>query len=324
MSRQGALVSVVRESWKLSWKRLLSELAPQSKTGGYTRPVSKFQSKNEILDAEPGRYYVYLGNPCPWCHRVALSCAFLDIDVSSNNSGYLTLSKLEDDPIRASRGGWAFSERYKDLAFGSTDLVGVYQTCSPGYDGKYTAPVLIDKKEKRIISNESKDIMRLLRQAKFIKNQGTLTDLRPEGLDSAIEEKNKWTYENVNNAVYRAGFTTEQGPYEEAADAVTNALTSLDQTLSSSRFIHGDCVTESDIYLLPTMVRFDAIYAVLFRCTGKRVADCPHIVRWMKDMYAFPRVAETYDHQDAVRSYYQQMFPLYPSRIIPKIAPLFP
>ena len=118
-----------------------------------------------------------------------------------------------------------------------------------------------------------------------------------------------------------------QGAYNIAVDELDNALTTINTRLGQTKFLHGDHVTESDIFLLPTIVRYDNIYAVLFKCTGHKIqsgTDCSNIQRWLCDMYAIPGVQDTFDLNDAVRSYYVQMFPLNPSRIIPKITPLFP
>lgn len=330
-SNQGILVKIAQESWKLTYKRLVSELAPQSRTGAYDRPAAQFLgSQSQIVLQDQGRYHLYLGNPCPWCHRVAITYTILGLSCSSTEpkrSPLITMSQLEDDPLVATKGGWIFSSANPDPLFRANDLKAVYDLLSPGYTGKITAPLLIDKKSRKIVSNESKDIVRLLGSHKFarIAQDPLCTDLkstinlRPKDLSTSIDAKNEWLYKNFNNAVYRSGFATEQGPYDEAVAAVAAALVSIESTLSRSKFMHGESVTESDIFLLPTVVRFDAIYSVLFKCTGKRISDFKHIQRWVKDMYLFPGVRETFDLKDAARSYYQQMFPLNPSRIIPLI-----
>lgn len=199
----------------------------------------------------------------------------------------------------------------------------IYDTCYPGYTGKVTAPLLVDKSTRKIVSNESKDMVRMF--GSWISSNAedsqrtSYPNIRPEELSNAIDVKNNWLYQNFNNAVYRAGFATEQGPYDEAVSSVSQALSSIDLTLSQSKYLHGDIVTESDIFLLPTVARFDTIYAVLFKCTGKRIADYEHIQRWVRDMYTLPGVAATFDLKDASRSYYMQMFPLNPSRIVPQV-----
>ena len=310
-SRQGLLVKVAQESWKLTYKRLVAELAPQSRTGAYNRPIAQYSGAQSLLQ-ESGRYHLYIGNPCPWCHRVALANAILNLPP------FITSSSLEDNPLLASKGGWTFSKRNPDPLFNANDLKAVYDTCSPGYTGKITAPLLIDKKERKIISNESKDIVRMLGKLK-LKIDPDAINLYPDDVASAINSKNDWLYTNFNNAVYRAGFATEQAPYDEAVAAVASALKTIDDTLSKSKYINGASITESDLFLLPTVVRFDAVYSVLFKCTGLRVADYENTQRWVRDMYLLPGVADTFDLNDAARSYYQQMFPLNPSRIVPLV-----
>lgn len=315
-SRQGLIVKVAQESWKLSYKRLVSELAPQSQTGAYVRPASQFArsgSSAKSMLPESNRYHLYLGNPCPWCHRVSLASTILRI-----SSADISISNLEDNPIIATKGGWTFSKSNPDPVFTANDLKAVYDTCSPGYSGKVTAPLLVDKKMRKIVSNESKDIVRMLGSYKLAVDDSSL-NLYPKDLTSVVDLKNDWIYSNLNNAVYRAGFSTEQGPYDEAVKTVAAALEFIERTLSESKYINGDQITESDVFLLPTVVRFDAVYSVLFRCTGKRIGDYKHIQRWVRDMYSIPGVPGTFDLQDAARSYYQQMFPLNPSRIVPLI-----
>lgn len=310
-SRQGLLVKVAQESWKLTYKRLVSELAPQSRTGAYNRPLAQYSGAQSLLQ-ESGRYHLYIGNPCPWCHRVALANAILNLPP------FVTSSSLEDNPLLASKGGWTFSKRNPDPLFNANDLKAVYDTCSPGYTGKITAPLLVDKKERKIVSNESKDIVRMMGKLK-LKIDPDAINLYPDDLASAINSKNDWLYTNFNNAVYRAGFATEQAPYDEAVTAVASALKAIDDTLSESKYINGARITESDLFLLPTAVRFDAVYSVLFKCTGLRIADYKNTQRWIRDMYLLPGVEDTFDLKDAARSYYQQMFPLNPSRIVPLV-----
>lgn len=331
-SRQGLLVKVAQESWKLTYKRLVSELAPQSKSGAYDRPTAQFVgSQSQIVLQDQGRYHLYLGNPCPWCHRVAIAYAILGLSSSSSSdpkgAPLITVSQLEDNPLIATKGGWTFSSANPDPLFRANDLKAVYDLLSPGYEGKVTAPLLVDKKSRKIVSNESKDIVRLLGSNKFARNAQdpsrdnfhNVSNLRPKELSAAIDARNEWLYINFNNAVYRSGFATEQGPYDEAVTAVAAALLSIEDILSQSKYMHGESVTESDIFLLPTVVRFDTIYSVLFKCTGNRISDFKHIQRWVKDMYLLPGVRDTFDLKDAARSYYQQMFPLNPSRIVPLI-----
>ncbi|KAG5190417.1 glutathione S-transferase [Tribonema minus] len=317
---QGALVKVARFVWGTLWRIMMAELAPQDPTGAYVRPSYDFKGVigSPQFPAEPGRYHVYLGQACPWCHRVSLTLA-----LRSLNNGGITFSYMCDDPERASRGGWSFTEEQPDPVFGCGDLREVYQRCSPGYEGRCTAPLIVDSKggpdgQGAIVSNESKDIVRMLNAAHGL--GGNSIDLCPPDLEQQVEETNEWVYRLINNGVYRAGFATLQAGHDKACADVETGLDRAEQILQERRFLNGDRLTESDVFLFPTAVRFDAVYAVLFSFNQTdvcRFAFCFCMHRWMKEVYALPGVPATIDLVDIRRSYYQQLFPLNPGAIIP-------
>jgi len=349
---QGPLVSFVRKAWNVEYLTLIGELAPQSKGGAYLRPESSFQTNgipSSDFPLELNRYHLYVGNPCPWCHRASLARALRGLD-----STHLSLTMLIDDPTKASKGGWIFSSSLEtDPIFGKKDLRGVYEICCPGYNGKITAPILVDKISRRIVSNESKDIVGMIASLSTLNKDGMVKAVaqissgdeppyvennegeiakrvlywdstginKTDAIDTEeIERLNEFIYSELNNGVYQAGFATQQDSYQKAAKKVSNALMEIEQRLESTKYLLSDsAVCESDIFLLPTIERFDAIYHTLFRCSGVTVAECPNIRRWHKDMRNLPGVSNTFDLQDATRSYYQQMFPLNPSGIIPTL-----
>jgi len=223
---------------------------------------------------------------------------------------------LEDDAARASRGGWVLPAGATDPVFGETDLKRVYDAATGGaYEGRCTAPLLVDVDARAIASNESGDIVRAFLEAR---DRGNAADLRPPGLAEAVDATCADVYERVNNGVYRCGFATSQAAYDAAERDVHDGLADLDAALRESRWVCGAVVTEADVRLYPTVARFDACYAPLFRC-GRRLirADYPHVERWRADFAALPGVAATVDVAAAARSYYASLFPLNPSGLVP-------
>jgi len=320
------LVSVAKWSWRFIFNRMILELAPQDKNGAYVR--SGYNLRNgEIGDtqfeAEPGRYHVYVGNPCPWCHRVSLAHTLYQLKQDD-----VSISHAVDDPTKARRGGWVFGEpgtATADPVWGEKDLLGVYDRCTAneregekrdtGFIGRCTLPLLVDTKTETIVSNESKDIVRML---KVMAAGGV--DLAPSSIleTKAMSDLCDYIYEKVNNGVYRCGFSSKQGAYDEAVGDVFAGLDEVEAILAQQTFLMGDTVTEADVFLLPTAVRFDAIYHPFFKAGRTTLsASYPNIMRWMKDMVRIPGVRATFDLDDAKRSYYDQLFPLNPSGIVP-------
>jgi len=241
----------------------MAELAPQDKGGSYVRLSYNFDGRigDTNFPDEAGRYHLYGGNACPWCHRAVLALNLLEVTKEE-----VSVTYLEDDPVRASRGGWVVSSSSFD-PLKCSDLREVYDLLSPNYKGRCTAPLLVDLKSRRIVSNESADIVRTLNTASF-GNKKTRADLYPEYLRNEIDQTNQWIYRLLNNGVYRCGFSTTQTSYDAAARDVREGLTRVDALLENQEFLCGDVFTEADLRLLPTMLRFDGAYAPLFKAGG--------------------------------------------------------
>ena len=302
------------------------ELAPQDKNGSYQRPKYPFQGGGTIgsqqYPIESNRYHVYVGNPCPWCHRVRLVVNILGLQ----DDDAVGMTMLLDDPIKASRGGWVFSTPPPQTSSSRKntkiqDLRQLYEELSPGYQGRCTAPLLVDWKTRTIISNESKDIVRML---PLLKQQHNDIDLIPASLQGQIDETNEWVYAQINNGVYQCGFATSQQAYDQASVQVSQGLDRAEAILSTQSYVCGETFTESDILLLPTMLRFDTVYAPLFGAGGSRhwkvASDFPYLHQWMKRCWnEIPGVADSIDLDDASKSYYKQLFPLNPGGIVPSV-----
>lgn len=314
---QGRLVKPVKESWNFIWKRMMAELAPQNKLGSYERPSSVLK-QGEIgsiqFPDEPGRYHLYLGNPCPWCHRVKLA-----VLLKKFNSKNIGITSLVDDPVKASRGGWIFSNHDKD-PLGSYDLRELYEKLSPGYKGRCTAPLLADIQARKIVSNDSSEIVRMLNKANLGKGGDFVCiDLYPKELSSEIDRTNKWVYELLNNGVYRCGFSTKQEAYDKASADVIRGLQVANDILAKQDFLCGNVFTEADLRLLPTILRFDGVYSPLFRAGGvnRRIRDYPNLLAWLRRCWKIDGVEQSIELDDAVSSYYKQLFPLNPSGLLP-------
>eukprot|EP00879_Flechtneria_rotunda_P003181 GHRR01003404.1.p1 GENE.GHRR01003404.1~~GHRR01003404.1.p1 ORF type:complete len:405 (+),score=101.52 GHRR01003404.1:151-1365(+) len=312
---QGALVTGAKTGWRLAWQAMVRELAPQDQTGNYSRPKYAFDEQigTPQFPAASGRYHVYVGNACPWCHRVLLVMATTGLDK------HITVGRLADIPEKATRGGWVFNT--PDPVTGASDLWEVYDKMSPGFRGRCTAPLLIDKQTMRPVSNESSSIMRMLGKLQLSGCLGV--DLYPQHLQQQIDQLNDQVYRAINNGVYRAGFSTSQAGYDAAVGEMHQLMARLDQQLTNQRFLLGDRCTEADLRLFPTICRFDAVYAGIFKCGKRRVADYPHLQAWMRDVWQIKtpgsgmQVSDTVDIDGCRVSYYTNLFPLNPGGIIP-------
>ena len=195
-----------------------------------------------------------------------------------------------------------------------------YTATDPRYTGKVTVPTLWDKKTRRIVNNESPDIIRML-NSEFDAIAGDDTDFYPKPMRAEIDRLNDLIYANVNNGVYRCGFAKSQPAYEDAYDALFATLDELDARLSRQRYLLGRQITEADWRLFPTLVRFDVAYFSLFRCNKKRIADYPNLSNYMRELYGLPGIAETVKARYYVINYWS-IARLNPLGIIPKGTPV--
>ena len=261
--------------------------------------------------AERGRYHLYVSLACPWAHRTLIMRKLKKLD------DVISVSIV--DPVMAGH-GWAFS----DAPGAIPDTVNnfqyphqIYTSAAPDYSGRVTVPVLWDKQSRTIVNNESADIIRMFNSA-FAVFTPVTTDYYPDGLRDRIDDVNRFVYDRVNNGVYRAGFAGSQTAYERAFDTLFAALDQLDDKLSQSRYMTGDTLTEADWRLFTTLVRFDAVYYVHFKCNLRRIAEYPNLSRLLRELYCVPGVAETVNMDHIKRHYYLSHRHLNPSGIVPK------
>jgi putative glutathione S-transferase len=260
--------------------------------------------------AEPGRYHLYVAYACPWAHRTLIMRKLKGLE-----------SALGVSAVNSYMGeqGWTFApgpETIPDSVNNVEKLYELYTLADRTYSGRATIPILWDKHERTIVSNESSEIIRMLNSA--VNDAGAnRNDYYPEDLRAEIDELNAFIYPNVNNGVYRAGFATSQDAYEEAATAVFAALDKLEGRLATRRYLTGDRFTEADIRLFTTLIRFDPVYHGHFKCNRKRIVDYPNLWGFVCDVHQIPGIADTVHIEFVKRHYYGSHANLNPSRIVP-------
>jgi glutathionyl-hydroquinone reductase len=277
----------------------------ESHDGRFQRQRSHF--RDEVSEPEAGRYHLYVSWACPWAHRTVIVRRLKGLE---HAIGLTTV-----DPVRDER-GWAFSGgEYVDEINGFRWLSDAYRASDPRFDGRFSVPVLWDKVSGRIVNNESSDILRMFDEV-FDPLATTGVVLRPPHLREQIDALHEELYEQVNNAVYRAGFATRQDVYEEEVRTIFAALDRLDERLAGRRFLFGDQPLECDWRLFTTLVRFDAVYAVHFKCDLQRITEYAHLWPYLRDLYQQPGIAETVRFDEIRAHYYGTHASINPNGIV--------
>jgi putative glutathione S-transferase len=262
------------------------------------------------FQAEAGRYHLYVSLACPWAHRALIVRALKGLEETINVSVVHWLM-LEN--------GWTFADgpgATPDNVNGARLLHQVYTTADPDYTGRVTVPVLWDRKQGTIVSNESSEIIRMLNSA-FDGLGANPGDFYPAALRNQIDEINALVYDTLNNGVYKSGFATTQSAYEEAVAPLFETLDWLEARLATRRFLAGETFTEADIRLFTTLIRFDAVYVGHFKCNLRRIADYPNLSAYTREIYQLPGVADTVNFEHIKRHYYESHRGINPAGIVP-------
>lgn len=260
----------------------------------------------------PGRYHLYVSLACPWAHRTLIVRRLKGLEAAIGVSVVSPYMREEGWVFQAEEDGGVPGST-ADPLFGAKRLYEIYRRAKPDYSGRVTVPVLWDKRCETIVSNESAEIMRMLNDA----FGGDGPDLTPEPLRAEIDAVNARVYDRVNNGVYKAGFATSQAAYEEAFTALFAELDGLEDRLAGQRYLCGSALTEADIRLFTTLVRFDAVYVGHFKCNRQRIADYPNLSNYLRDLYALPGVSETVNFDQIKRHYYGSHAGINPTGIVP-------
>jgi putative glutathione S-transferase len=291
-------------------------------SGAFQRIDSRFRDRitadgSSGFKAEPGRYHLYVAYGCPWAHRTLIFRALKKLEGAISVSHAIPGLKAQGWTFEANP---AFPECVPDTVNGFHYLHEAYSAAEPRYTGKVTVPTLWDKKTKRIVNNESSEIIRML-NSEFRGIAGDDRDYYPAPLRAEIDRLNDVIYRTVNNGVYRCGFARSQEAYEAAYDALFATLDELEARLARQRYLVGHQITEADWRLFPTLVRFDLAYNSLFKCNRQRIADFPNLLNYMRELYQVPGIAATVKPRHYVINYWS-IARLNPTGIIPKGTPV--
>ncbi|MBB1491181.1 glutathione S-transferase family protein [Paracoccus sp. MC1854] len=254
------------------------------------------------FQAESGRYHLYVSYACPWAHRTLI---FREL---KGLAPHIDVSVVH--PVMGDE-GWTFATDFDgatgDPLFGSDYLREIYLRADPKMTGKVTVPVLWDKQQNTIVSNESSEIIRMLDSA-FDALTGNEAHYWPEDLRAEIEAVNERVYPNFNNGVYRAGFAATQAAYDEAIGPVFETMEWADDILSRQRYLTGDRLTEADWRMFTSAVRFDTVYHTHFKCNRQWLRDYPNLWAWTRELYQMPGIAPTV-RQDHITHHYYRSHP---------------
>lgn len=263
------------------------------------------------LPAEAERFHLYVSLACPWAHRTLIMRKLKGLD------GLIGTSHVS--PLMLDQ-GWTYEESEGssgDPVNGVAYHRELYTLTDPHYTGRVTVPVLWDKQERRIVNNESAELLRIFNDA-FDGLTGNDLDLYPADLRETIDAVNDDVYAHINNGVYKSGFATDQAVYEKHVTALFAALDRVEARLAEHRYLAGEWLTEADIRLFTTLVRFDAVYHGHFKCNLKRIEDYPNLANYVRELYQWPGIQETVSLDHIKRHYYYSHDTINPTRIVPQ------
>ena len=294
----------------------------ESTGGAFKRANAKFRnwitadgaagpSGTDGFPAQSGRYHLYVSYACPWAHRTLIFRALKGL------TDHISVSAVHPDMLSD---GWTFETddhgATGDTLFGLPFARDIYVRADPTMTGRVTVPILWDKKRETIVSNESSEIIRMFNGA-FDKITGNTDDYWPVALRDEMELVNDRIYDTFNNGVYKSGFATSQAAYDAAVHPLFDTLDWLEARLSENRYLMGDVITEADWRLFTTLIRFDPVYHLHFKCNRNRIVDYPNLWAYTRELYQWAGVADTVNMDHIVRHYHYSHETINPHRIIP-------
>ena len=305
LKHMGLLVNGV---WKDRWY-------DTKKSGGkFIRTEAQFRNfidYHSEFTPDSGRYHLYVSLACPWAHRTLIYRSLKDLN------DHISCSVVNPYMLE---NGWTFEESFpgttSDHLFSKQYLYQIYLKADSNYSGRVTVPVLWDKKNQTIVSNESSEIIRMFNYS-FNELTGNNLDFYPEKFQKKIDEINDFTYHNINNGVYKVGFATKQSVYEEELDRLFNALDQVEEMLEQNTYLLGSEMLECDLRLFPTLLRFDPVYVGHFKCNKKRIIDYPNINRYLQSIKSNSKIKPTINIDHIKTHYYGSHPTINPNGIIP-------
>ncbi|MGV7225078.1 MAG: glutathione S-transferase family protein [Nitrospinales bacterium] len=291
-------------------------IVKSDKKGVYDRQPRTFRDaishQHPVYKPETNRYHLYVSYACPWATRTLIYRNLKDL------VDHISVSVVHPDMLEE---GWVFDDSYpgatRDDLFDFKTLKEVYQKADPNITTSVTVPVLWDKKTSSIVNNESSEIIRMF-NASFNQLTGNTNDYYPDEKKAEIDALNEKIYAAINNGVYRAGFARTQDAYDAAVNHLFSALDELEDLLENKNYLAGDDITEADIRLIPTLLRFDLVYVTHFKCNVRRIKDYKNLSRYTKTLYEILAIKDATNFDHIKRHYYFSHEGINPFRIIPK------
>jgi len=286
-----------------------------NKRGAFDRPVSAFREQiscsHSIYQPKKNRYHLYVSYACPWAHRTLIMRQLKGLET------FISVSVVKPDMLDH---GWEFGD---DVAHSSNDhihgyeyLYRVYQHADPKCTARVTVPVLYDTKTETIVNNESSEILRIF-NSEFNHLTGNMLDFYPKAHQLDIDTINERIYHDINNGVYKVGFAQQQKAYDDAVKVLFNTLDFLENHFKTNDYLIGDELTEADIRLIPTLLRFDCVYHTHFKCNLRQLRSYTHLYAYIKKLYDFPAIKQTTFFDHIIRHYYYSHSMINPFQIIP-------
>lgn len=294
-----------------TWQRQIAE------DGTFQRRDAVFRRFIEArpdaqFPAESGRYHLYVSLACPWAHRTLILRRLKGLEQAISYDVVDWFLPHDGWTLEAKTAGATL-----DSVNGERSLRAIYERAHAGYRGSVTVPTLWDRKQSTIVNNESSEIIRMLNSEFNQFAERPEYDLYPEDLRAQIDRINEWVYPNINNGVYRAGFARSQQAHEEAVKNLFDALERAERILEKNRYLTGGRLTEADVRLFTTLIRFDSVYVTHFKCNFKRLVDFPHLWGFTRELYAHPAFRDTTDLTHIKHHYFESHESINPYRIVP-------
>ncbi|MDX2471161.1 MAG: glutathione S-transferase family protein [SAR324 cluster bacterium] len=291
-------------------------IVKSDKKGAYDRQPRSFRDfispSDPTFKPETNRYHLYVSYACPWAHRTLIYRKLKGLE------DHISVSVVHPDMLDE---GWVFDDSFsgatKDHLFGLKRLSEIYQKADQEITTSVSVPVLWDKKTNTIVNNESSEIIRMFNSS-FNDFTSIHTDYYPKDKSQEIDPLNEKIYDAINNGVYRSGFATTQGAYDKAVSQLFQTLNELELILDGKKYLTGDQITEADLRLIPTLLRFDLVYFTHFKCNTRQIKDYKNLGAYTKNLYDLAAIKDTTNFDHIKRHYYYSHEGINPYRIIPQ------